>query len=98
MQLCDDLKAQNYDSTYSLLSSKLRGQYSSTDFHQAATQLDTAEGRVTSCAQAQGGNSYTFSLGSSTATVVAVLTRATQGSLQGAVHLLNENGKWTVDG
>lgn len=97
VQLCGDLKAQNYDSAYALLSSRLQGQYSSTDFHQAATQLDTAEGKVTSCAQAQGANSYSFSFGSSTATVVAVLTRATQGSLQGSIHMLNQNGKWTVD-
>lgn len=94
---CTDLKTQNYDGAYNLLSAKLKAAYTSDQFHQGNAAIDAAEGKVTACGAASGSNAYNYSLGGSTATVTAVLTRSTQGNLQGAVHLVNENG-WKVDG
>jgi len=96
-QFCGDLKAQNYDSAYGMLSAKLKTQLTSDQFRLGNTQLDNAEGKVTACGAASGSGSYNYSLGSNKATVVAVVTRATQGSLQGGVHLVNESGGWKVD-
>lgn len=96
-QFCGYLKAQNYDSAYSMLSAKLKGAYTADQFRQGNVQLDAAEGKVTACGAAQGSGAYDYSLGSNKATVTAVLTRGTQGNLQGGVHLVNESG-WKVDG
>lgn len=96
-QFCSYLKAQNYDSAYGMLSTRLKGQYPADQFHTVNAQLDTAEGRVTACAQASGGGAYDYRLGGSMATVVAAITRAKQGNLQGGMHLVNESG-WKVDG
>ncbi len=98
LQFCNDLKTQNYDTAYGLLSSGLQGQYSQSDFHSGVTALDTAEGKVTGCQQAPGSNSYSYSLGASTASVSAQLTRATQGTMNGTLHLKNQNGTWKIDG
>ena len=97
VQFCNELKTQNYDNAYSMLSSSMQGQYPETAFRAGITALDTAEGKVIGCQQAQGGNTYKYSLGSSTATVGAQLTRANQGNLTGSIHLKNENGSWKVD-
>ncbi len=95
---CADLKAQSYVSAYNLLSSGMRSQLTQDQFVQGSQQLDKAEGAVTSCKQATGGNVYSYSLGASTATFNADITRATAGDMTGAVHLKNENGAWKVDG
>ena len=97
LQFCNQLKAQSYDDAYGMLSSGLKAKYTQTNFRAGVTALDTAEGKVTGCQQAQGSNSYSYSLGASTATVSAQLTRAMQGNLTGALHLKNENGSWKVD-
>jgi hypothetical protein len=96
-QFCGDLKAQNYDSAYAVLSAKLKASYSSDQFRLASTTLDAAEGKVTACGAASGANAYNYSLGSNHATVTASITRATQGPLQGGVHLVSEGGAWKVD-
>ncbi len=95
-QFCSDLKTQNYDSAYGMLSAKLQATYTSPQFHTANGVLDAAEGKVTACGAASGSGAYDYSLGASKATVVAVITRETQGSLQGKVQLANESG-WKVD-
>ncbi len=95
-QFCGDLKAQNYDSAYDMLSANLRLTYSKDQFHQANGVLDVAEGKVTACGAASGSGAYDYSLGGSKATVTAVITRATQGNLQGKLQLVNESG-WKVD-
>jgi len=97
LKFCNDLKSQSYDSAYSGLSSDLQARFSKTSFSAGVASLDTAEGKVTNCQQAQGNGVYSFSLGSSTATVGAQLTRATQGNMTGALHLKNQNGSWKVD-
>ncbi|HEX6122773.1 MAG TPA: hypothetical protein VFY89_06420, partial [Ktedonobacterales bacterium] len=96
-QFCGNLKAQNYDSAYSMLSSKLRGQYTSAQYRAASAQLDAAEGRVTACGTASGSGSYNYSLGGSKAAVTAAITREKLGALRGGVHLVNEAGGWKVD-
>ena len=73
LQFCNQLKSQNYDGAYGMLSSGLQSQYSKTAFSAGVSALDTAEGKVIGCQQAQGSNAYTYSLGSSTATVNAQL-------------------------
>src|SRR5690242_12073545 len=97
LKFCNDLKSQSYDSAYSGLSSDLQARFSKTSFSAGVASLDTAEGKVTNCQQAQGNGVYSFSLGASTATVGAQLTRATQGNMTGALHLKNQNGSWKVD-
>lgn len=93
---CGDLKAQNYGGAYSLLSSKLHQQLTAEQFSQGSLALDSAEGKVTACGQASGGNAYSYSLGASAATLNAVITRATAGTLQGNIRLVNESG-WKID-
>lgn len=96
LKFCNDLKSQSFDSAYSELSTDLQSQFSRTSFSAGVAALDTAEGKVTGCQQAQGSNSYSYSIGASTATVGAQLTRATQGNMTGALHLKNQNGSWKV--
>jgi hypothetical protein len=97
-QFCGDLKIQSYTQAYHLLSSSLRGWFTQDQFTQTMTMLDTAEGKVSDCHQASGSNTYSYSLGASTATVTEVITRAKQGNSQGAMHLVNQSGGWKVDG
>jgi len=98
-QFCTDLKTQDYNSAYTILSAKLKAAYNSDQFHQANGALDAAEGKVTACGAASGSGSYDYSLGGSTATVTAVVTRDKQGNLnlQGGIHLVNESDGWKVD-
>lgn len=98
IQFCNQLKSQNYDNAYGMLSSSMQSKYPQTSFRAGVTALDTAEGKVIGCQQAQGGNTYQYSLGASTATVGAQLTRANQGNLTGSLRLKNENGSWKIDG
>ncbi|HEY1387753.1 MAG TPA: hypothetical protein VGF38_04345 [Ktedonobacterales bacterium] len=97
LKFCSDLKSQSYDSAYSGLSSDLQARISKTSFSAGVASLDTAEGKVTGCQQAQGSGAYTYSLGASSATVGAQLTRTTQGNMTGALHLKNQNGSWKID-
>ncbi|HEX5546629.1 MAG TPA: hypothetical protein VFX24_04410 [Ktedonobacterales bacterium] len=97
LKFCNDLKSQSYDSAYSGLSSDLQARFSKTSFSAGVASLDTAEGKVTGCQQAQGNGAYNYSLGASSATVGAQLTRATQGNMTGALHLKNQNGSWKID-
>lgn len=96
-QFCGHLKGQNYDSAYTMLSARLKGQYTADQFRAATTQLDAAEGRVTACSQSSGNGAYDYRLGGNAAMVLATLTRERQGSLQGGLHLVNETGGWKVD-
>jgi hypothetical protein len=97
LKFCNDLKSQSYDSAYSGLSSDLQAKFSKTSFSAGVASLDAAEGKVTGCQQAQGNGAYSFSLGASSATVGAQLTRATQGNMTGALQLKNQNGSWKID-
>ncbi len=98
VQFCNQLKSQNYDNAYGMLSAGMQGKYPQTAFRAGITALDSAEGKVIGCQQAPGSNTYKYSLGSSTATVGALMTRANQGNLTGSLHLKNENGSWKIDG
>jgi hypothetical protein len=98
LQFCNNLKTQSYDAAYGMLSSDLKSSFSQTDFSTGVSALDTAEGKVTGCQQAQGSNTYSYSLGASTATVKAQITRSTQGNLTGVLHLKNQSGSWKIDG
>lgn len=98
LRFCDALKTQKFDNAYNLLSSDLQAKYPQATFRLGVSALDTAEGKVTNCQQSKSGNSYAYSLGSSTATVTADLTRATQGTLTGSLHMKNQSGSWKVDG
>lgn len=95
-QFCDALKGQNYDTAYSLLSSSLQQKYTKDQFSLGTKTLDAVEGNVTACKQAASG-AYSYSLGASTATVKAVISRGKQGDLTGALHLKNDGGAWKVD-
>jgi hypothetical protein len=97
-RFCQNLKASKYDSAYGELSSKLQARYTNAQFRAALTNLDGAEGRVVSCAQAQGKNTYSYSFGSGTASFTAAITRERQGALQGMMRLVNERGGWKIDG
>lgn len=97
LQFCNNLKTQSYDSAYGMLSSTLQAQYTKDAFQAGVSALDNAEGKVTGCQQAQGSNTYAYSLGASTATVSAQLTRSVQGNLIGALHLKNQSGSWKID-
>jgi hypothetical protein len=96
VQFCNDLKTQDYTSAYGLLGSSLQSQYTSDQFTQGSQILDTVEGPVTACKEAAGSNSYSYSLGASSATLSAVITRAKQGDLTGTLHLASQNGAWKV--
>ena len=98
IQFCNQLKTQNYVSAFGMLSAGMQAKYPETSFRAGVSALDTAEGKVIGCQQAPGGNSYKYSIGASTATVGAQLTRANQGNLTGSLHLKNENGSWKIDG
>lgn len=98
VQFCNQLKTQNYDNAYGMLSTGMQGKYPETAFRAGVTALDTAEGKVIGCQQASGSNTYKYSLGASTATVGAQITRASQGNLTGSLSLKNENGSWKIDG
>src|SRR5262249_25426068 len=98
IKYCDALKGQNYDTAYSLLSSGLQAKYSKDQFRLGSKTLDVVEGPVTACKQATSSNAYQFSLGDSTASVAAVLTRGQKGDLSGTLHLKNEGGTWKIDG
>jgi hypothetical protein len=93
---CGYLKAQNYDSAYGMLSSKLKGQYTSEQFRQATAQLDHAEGKVTACGAGTGSGAYKYTLFGSTATVQARITREQLGDLEGPLDLVNQDG-WKVN-
>jgi hypothetical protein len=93
-QFCANLSQQSYDTAYGQFSTSLRASLSQAQFHSNAAALDTAEGKVASC-RASGNVNYT--LGSSTAGVGLIVTRAKQGALTGSVHLKNESGAWKVD-
>src|SRR5207248_10797151 len=75
---CGYLKAQNYDSAYNMLASKLQGQYTSEQFRQASVALDAAEGKVTACGAGSGSGAYKYTLFGNTATVQATTTREKQ--------------------
>jgi hypothetical protein len=93
---CGYLKAQNYDSAYGMLSSQLKGQYTSEQFRQASAQLDHAEGKVTACGAGTGSGAYKYTLFGSTATVQARITREQLGDLEGPLDLVNQDG-WKVN-
>jgi hypothetical protein len=95
-QFCSDLKAQNYDIAYGMLSAKLQAAYSKDQFRTGNAALDVAEGKVTECGAASGSGSYDYTLGGSKATVKAKITRETQGDLTGNLQLVNESG-WKID-
>jgi hypothetical protein len=95
-QFCNNLKAQDYVATYSMLASGLQAQYSSDEFSLGAKTLDQSEGAVTACGQANG-SAYNYTLFGNTATISAVITRAQSGSLTGTLHLVNQNG-WKISG
>jgi hypothetical protein len=95
-QFCNYLKAQNYSLAYGMLSSELKAQISSDTFTLGSQTLDKLEGPVLSCGQASVSNAYSYSLGSSTATLIATMSRATAGHLQGTLSLKSENGSWTI--
>lgn len=95
---CANLKAQHYGAAYTMLSAKERAQLTSQQFVQASQALDQVEGKVVACGQAKTSGAYTYSLGGSSATLMAVITRGKVGSLQGVMHLKSENGGWKVDG
>jgi hypothetical protein len=94
---CGDLQARNYTAAYGMFTKNLKSQFTQDQFTQGAQTLDTIEGNVTSCGTASG-SAYNFSFGSSTASVTAAIKRVTAGSMQGLVHLKNEDGGWKVDG
>jgi hypothetical protein len=95
-QFCGSLQAQRYSTGYSMLSTQLRGQLSSNDFAVDAQTLDVVEGQVQKCGAGSGSNGYVYTLGGSTATVAASITRVSAGTLRGNIYLKNQNG-WKVD-
>jgi len=93
---CGYLKAQNYDSAYGMLSSKLKSAYTSDQYRQASAALDHAEGKVTACGAGTGSGAYKYTLFANTATVQAKITREQLGDLDGPLDLVNQDG-WKVD-
>jgi NTF2-like N-terminal transpeptidase domain len=96
LQFCSALQHQDYQSAYDLFSTSLKGQYTQQVFTDAANTLDQIEGKVTGCAQSTAGDSYAHTPFGDTATFQAKVTRATEGNLEGTIHLTNENGSWKV--
>ena len=95
-QFCTALKSQDYVSAYSMLSSSLQAEYTSTLFTLGSQTLDKVEGNVIACGAA-GGNAYDYTLFGSTASISSVIDRAQTGSLTGELHLINQNG-WKISG
>ena len=93
---CGYLKAQNYDSAYGMLSSKLKSAYTADQFRQASAALDHAEGKVTACGAGTGSNAYKYTLFGNTATVQSKITREQIGDLEGPLDLVNQDG-WKVN-
>jgi hypothetical protein len=94
---CGDLKAKSYPAAYALLTASFQSQLTQAQFVQAMTNLGAAEGPVVNCGQSAGGNSYSYRLLSSAATINLTITRGIAGPLQGIAHLRNEGGAWKVD-
>jgi hypothetical protein len=97
-QFCTDLKTQSYSMAYDLLSAGQQTQFSRDQFVQGSQTLDQVEGTVVSCQLANTSGAYGYRLGSGSATLATVVTRAKVGSLRGAVHLKSESGAWKIDG
>lgn len=99
-KFCTALKSQDYTTAYSELSTKLKGQYTQAQFTQDMGTLDKADGAVTTCQQSSASNAYTYSLGSSTAADLILISRGSN-SLQGQVHMANSgnlvSASWQVD-
>ena len=93
-EFCANLREQQYDAVYAQFTANMRTGLTQAQFKTAATDLDSAEGKVLNC-QASGNVSY--SLGSTTAQIGLIITRATQGSLTGNVHMEKVGGAWKVD-
>ena len=100
VRFCTALKSQDYTAAYSALSTKLKTQYTQTQFTQDMGMLDKADGAVSTCQQSTASNAYSYSLGSSTATDLILISRGSN-SLQGQVHLANAGNfvgaNWQVD-
>lgn len=99
-KFCTALKSQDYTTAYSELSAKLKAQYTQSQFTQDMSILDKADGSVSTCQQSSASDAYAYSLGSSTATDLILISRGSN-SLQGRVHLTNAgnfvSATWNVD-
>ena len=97
---CGALKSQDYSTAYNALSPKLRAQYTQANFAQDMGVVDKADGTVSSCQQSTSATAYSYSLGSSTATDLILISRGSN-SLQGKFHLTNTgnvlSANWKVD-
>ncbi len=94
-RFCGDLKIQDYQAAYGLLSARLHTHLGEDQFVQDAQALDTAEGKVRACGQVSGSDAYRYSLFGSTATVNVAIGRS--AVWQGSMSLRSESGDWKVD-
>lgn len=93
---CGDLRARQYASAYALLGGGLKTAATGSQFAEAMANLDAAEGAVTQCGLAPGG-SFSYRLFGSVASGDFTMTRASAGTLRGAIHLTNQGGAWRLD-
>jgi hypothetical protein len=89
---CDALTQQDYATAYADLSPTLQHQGSETQFASSQLDLDRLRGHASACtfitAQVSGSN----------ATFTLRVSRATAGTMQGALHMTLEHGEWKVSG
>jgi hypothetical protein len=87
---CDALTQQDYATAYADLSQTLQRQGSETQFARSQLDLDRLHGPATAC------TFITAQASSSRATFTLRVTRATGGTLRGALHMVVEHGAWKV--
>lgn len=98
LQFCSLLEHQDYASAYADFSISMKSRFTQQVFTDEANTLDQVEGSVNSCEQTASSAGYSYRLFGDTATFAATVSRTEQGTLQGVIHLSNENGSWMIDG
>jgi hypothetical protein len=95
---CRELQAQQYNQAYSHLGGAIATTYTTAQFSAAMTDLDAAEGRVTTCDATSGNASASAGSAKDAASLTVSLTRVTSGVLRGDVQMARQAGAWKITG
>ncbi len=96
---CADLKTQNYDAAYGLLSTGYQSQVTETDYVADAKLHDQIDGKISDCGQPHKGN-FTWNLGESPQSLDTQIKRETSAGAHegtGSVSLVKQGGNWKID-
>jgi hypothetical protein len=98
-QFCNALKAQNYSSAYTMLSTGYQNQVTQEQFVQASQLHDQIDGPVQSCGlantSANSSTNFQFNLNQNTATFNVQIVR--NKSYTGSVSMVKQGSAWKVD-